>query len=112
MSYRVAILPEAEDIIVRTADWWAQHRSAGQARQWFNGIYEAFDTLEHNPGRCPLARESSLFPIELRELHHGLGSKATHRIIFTVRSETVLILTVRHTAQADLQPGDLRFPSG
>ena len=111
MNYTVVILPEAEDMILRTARWWAKNRSATQAQQWFHGIYEAFDTLQQNPQRCALAREDSLFPIELRELHYGIGSQPTHRVIFTVRPESVVILTIRHTSQADIQPEDLGFPS-
>ena len=111
MNYAVVILPEAEEIIKDTAQWWAEHRSSEQARRWFVGIYDAFETLRQNPERCPLARENTLFPMELRELHYSLGSHPTHRVIFTVRADTVLILAIRHTAQADLQPDDLGFPS-
>lgn len=107
----VVILPEAEDIILRTARWWAKNRSADQAQRWFSGIYDAFDTLQQNPERCPLARENSLFPIELREFRYGIGSHPTHRVIFTVRPGTVVILTIRHTSQGDLEPEDLGFPS-
>ena len=111
MSYTVVILPEAEDIALRTAKWWAENRSSEQAQCWFHGIYDAFDTLEQHPERCPLARENSLLPIELRELHYGLGDRPTHRIIFTVRPDSVVILTIRHTSQMDIRPEDLGFPS-
>ena len=111
MSYEVVILPEAENLILVTARWWAKHRSLDQAQRWFHGIYDALDTLERNPERCPLARENSLFPIELRELHYGVGPHPTHRAVFTVRPNAVVILTLRHTSQADLQPEDLGFTS-
>jgi len=111
MNFAVVILPEAEDIIFRTAQWWAKNRSADQARHWFSGLYDAFETLRQNPERCPLAREKSIFPIELRELHYGIGSRSTHRVIFTVRPEQVIILTMRHTSQGNLELEDLGFSS-
>jgi plasmid stabilization system protein ParE len=111
MKFSVTILPEAEDVILRTAKWWATNRSSAQAVRWFTGIYDAFETLEEHPERCPLARECNLFPIELRELHFGIGSRSTHRVIFTIRPDMVVILTIRHTAQGDLEPEDLGFPS-
>ena len=111
MIYAVVILPEAEEIILKSAQWWAKNRSAKQAQRWFDGIYDALDTLKNHPQRFPLARENSLFPIELRELHFGVGSQPTHRAIFTVRPDTVVVLTIRHTSQKDLEPEDLGFPS-
>ena len=109
MSYAVVILPEAEEAILSTALWWEKNRSPSQAERWFHGVYDAIDTLEESPRRCSLARESGVFPIELRELHYGLGAQRTHRIIFTIRPETVVVLTLRHTSQTDLQPEDLGF---
>lgn len=111
MNFAVVILPEAEDIIFHTAQWWAKNRSADQARRWFSGIYNAFEALQQNPERCPLARENSLFPIEIRELCYGIDSRHTHRVIFTVRPEMVVVLTIRHMSQGDIELGDLGFPS-
>ena len=45
-------------------------------------------------------------PYEIRELHYGLGLHATHRVIFTIRPDMVLILTIRHAAQSDLSEID------
>jgi len=110
MNYAVLILPEAEDSIFRAAEWWAKTHSPQQAQRWFEGIYAAIETLEQQPQRCPLAREHGFFPIELRELHYGIGIRITHRAIFTIREDRVLVLSIRHVAQEDLQLDDLGFP--
>ena len=36
--------------------------------------------------------------------------RPTHRIIFTVADDVVLVLAVRHVAQDELQPDDLTCP--
>jgi len=107
MRLPVIIQREAEEQIVDSARWWAEHRSAEQAARWYAGIVDAIDTLADNPQRCPLARENPAFPYELRELHFGLGSRPTHRVLFTIRPDAVVVLSVRHGAQQDVTPEDL-----
>jgi hypothetical protein len=43
-------------------------------------------------------------------LHFGLGSRPTHRAVFTIVNETVVVLTVRHAAQDRLQQSDRKTP--
>jgi len=45
---------------------------------------------------------------ELRELHFGVGSRATHRVIYVVDDDAVRVLAVRHAAQEDAEPEELR----
>lgn len=47
------------------------------------------------------------FPYDLRELHFGLRSRPSHRVLFTITGTTVIVLTVRHVAQQAVQPNDL-----
>ncbi|OAI51659.1 hypothetical protein AYO47_06960 [Planctomyces sp. SCGC AG-212-M04] len=84
MNYRVVILPAAERDIDRIVQWWSQHRSSEQAERWYRQIYVAISELSDQPERLPVAAETDLVPTGLRELHFGLGSRATHRIILTV----------------------------
>ena len=46
-------------------------------------------------------------PFEIRQLVYGLGRKRTHRAIFTIRPDQVVVLTIRHLAQSDLGSEDL-----
>lgn len=107
MNYRIAFTKQAESQLDEAKQWWSQHRSPEQAARWYSGFSDAIFSLERNPQRCILAAENASFPYEIRELHFGLGSRPTHRAVFTIRPEIILILAVRHVAQSDIEPDDL-----
>ncbi len=83
------------------AYFWINEGSEGAALRWYEGLMKAFRSLEQNPLRCPLAPESAFFKEEIRQLIYG-----KHRILFTVESETVFVLRVRHGAMEYLKPED------
>ncbi len=87
--------------------WWRDHRSAAQAERWYGKIVPAIATLAENPDRCPFSPETVDYPTRLRQLHFGLGRRATHRIVFTIADREVRILRIRHVAQQDLSLDDL-----
>ena len=107
MSYVVAYTQRALAELEEATDWWARHHSPVEAARWYAGFSAAIDSLAENPCCWPVARENGLFPYELRELPYGLGSRPTHRAVFTIRPEAVVILTIRHGAQKDLSVDDL-----
>lgn len=107
MSLSVIIMPRAEKDLRQSTSWWARNRSVEQAGRWWDGILAAIESLAKNPRRCPLARENHQHPYELREHHFGLGSRPTHRILYTIRPDAVVILTVRHASRRDVSPEDL-----
>ena len=107
MTYEVAITDRAHAEFDGAYAWWAANRSPEQAAKWYNGFSAAIRELARNPDRWPLAREKEQFPFEIRELHYGLGGRPTHRAIFTIRPEMVLVLSIRHMAQADLSPDNV-----
>jgi hypothetical protein len=49
-----------------------------------------------------------LSDVEIRELHYGLGHRSTHRAVFAMRNDEVIVYTVRHLAQRDLTPDDFK----
>ena len=106
MSLDVVVMPRAESDLRQSTEWWANNRDAEQAGRWWYGILEKIESLAENPERCPLARENPKHPCELRELHFGLGSRTTHRILFTIRPDKVVVVAVRHAAQDDWNPND------
>jgi len=101
MSLRIVFQREAKANLRHAVAWWSENRSPEQAIRWLDGIYEAIAKLSRNPERCAVARESRKAGEELRELHFGLGSRPSHRIIFVVDPEVVRILAIRHAAQDD-----------
>ena len=94
MTLRIVIEPTAEREIRAAVRWKTEHASPTVAARWYNGLLKKIDTLRRDPSRCPLAAENVKFPEEIHELLYGRGGKRIHehRIIFTVREDTVHIL--------------------
>jgi plasmid stabilization system protein ParE len=107
VTYRITILPRAKRQMLDQALWWSENRSADQAFNWLEGIEQALASLTENPERCAVARESDAFEFVVRELHYGLRGKATHRAVFEIRDDEVIVHSVRHLAQRDLTPEDI-----
>jgi plasmid stabilization system protein ParE len=107
MSWRIVVLPQALDDIRRNSNWWATHHSLQQAIRWVDAVEEQLAALAFLPESYPVASESSRFPYEIREKLLGLGARPAHRAIFTIKGQAVYVLTVRHSAQRDLQPEDI-----
>lgn len=107
MSYQVIVLPKARDEMYRDALWWSEHRSADQAARWLAGFEDAINNLANDADTHPLARENGNFSFELRQKTFGLGPKPTHRAIFEISGDKVLVHGVRHLARRDIGPDDL-----
>jgi plasmid stabilization system protein ParE len=99
MNYEVLITLRAQQEADAIHRWWAKHRSAEQATRWYDEFLQYSLSLEQDPERCALAAEDGRFPYEIRQLNFGLGSKPTHRLVYTIRHGRVVILRVRHLAQ-------------
>jgi plasmid stabilization system protein ParE len=106
--YHVVITGSAKRDIQAAHDWWAENRSADQAVRWYVGIHKAIYSLKQMPIRCSLAPESDLLEQGIRQVLFGLGRQPTHRIVFVVDSEDVVVLRVRYCAQDALAFEDLR----
>jgi len=107
MSRRVVITQQAEREMQSAFDWWAEHRSKLQADRWYAGLAKAIANLSENAERHGQSRERDRFAYEIRDLLFGSGRRPTHRAVFTIRGEEVVVLTVRHVAQPDLSPDDI-----
>lgn len=95
-------MPSAEAEL-ESAYLWISERNPDAAVAWYNGALDAFSTLETFPDRCPLAKESTTFDHEIRQLLYGRRPHV-YRILFDVCRETVRILHVRHGARDYLKP--------
>ena len=107
MTYDVVLTDRADAEMEAVYQWWAENRSQSQAAKWYNTLADAMESLANNPDRCPLARENDRFPMEIRDLYFGVGRRRTHRAVFTIRPDKVLVLSIRHLAQRDLTPDEL-----
>jgi plasmid stabilization system protein ParE len=107
MTYRVLVTEKAQQDLESACAWWAQNRSHEQAQRWYAGFAAAIRSLAQEPERHPRAQESESSALELRQLHYGLGRRRTHRAVFVVRENMVVVLRVRHLAQDQIAPGDI-----
>lgn len=106
MTFRVIVQPRAEQDIQAAAGWILdQSQSPAVALRWVQGIRAAMDTLKESPLRCPVAADSDAYGEEVRVLLYG-ERRGQYRVLFTVRGDTVHVLTVRHSAQRRLGEGD------
>ncbi len=104
MTYRVVVSDRASQQI-REAYLWYATRSETAGRRWYSGISKAIESLRHTPLRCPIARESPKFPVEIREAAYG--RRRNFRIVFAIRGDVVFVVCVRHAARDDLSETDI-----
>lgn len=100
MKRPVVLTQKAERQLKSAADWYST-RDLRLSESWFNGIYAAIHSLAENPERFGLAHENDDLPVGLRELLYGVGRRKTHRVLFVVRDDRVVVHQVRHVAQRD-----------
>jgi plasmid stabilization system protein ParE len=102
MTYRVIIQPKAERDIQQAAQYILdQSKSPATALRWVRGIRAKLDTLKAHPLRCPIDPDSVVYGAEVRLLLFG-KKRGRYRILFTIQSDMVRILTVRHSARQSL----------
>ena len=107
MNYRVILTRRAQQDLQDIARWWSTERSAAQADQWLARFEQRLQSLAAYPTRCPPAGEQGHVTREIREFHFGVGSRPTHRAVFAIAEDLVLILAIRHAAQDSIDPGEL-----
>lgn len=113
MKYRVVVSQAARNELRDISRWWANHRSADEAQRWYDGFLIALYSLDTFPGSHSLAYENDDYPFTIRELHYGLSSRSTHRAVYAIVDDKVVVLTIRHVAQdritsEDISPDDLQ----
>lgn len=107
MDYEIVLSRQAERELNEAADWIAeQSANTAIADKWFNGFIDTLMSLNRMPQRCGFAREFRRFPCELRQVIYGRNR--TYRALFTIQKSRVVILTIRHSAQADVTPDDIK----
>lgn len=103
MNYSVLLSAETERNRELAYEYYLERSPAG-AHRWFHAYEKAIDKLVANPRRFVLASESENFPVELRQINFGTSpSRPTHRLLFYVEDNTVVVVTLRHLHQADWQ---------
>ncbi|MCH8043239.1 MAG: type II toxin-antitoxin system RelE/ParE family toxin [Planctomycetes bacterium] len=106
MKYDVVLTSKAKCQLDEACAWYAV-QNADVADVWYDGFVEVLISLESNPQRHGLAPENDAFPVELRQLSYGSGRRKTHRALFVIRPDKVVVHAIRHLAQQDITLDDL-----
>ncbi|MFQ5734882.1 MAG: type II toxin-antitoxin system RelE/ParE family toxin [Planctomycetaceae bacterium] len=101
------VTPRAQRDLYESALWWAENRDQDQAVRWLEGFEAAINTLARDPDKWSIAREDDEFPFTLRQLLYGLRNHRTHRAVFEIRGDEVIVHGIRHLAQGDITPDDI-----
>ena len=101
MAFRVEIAAAAQIEADEILKWLIEQRAGETGLRWFRALYDAIDSLETFPQRCPVAPENNVFPEEIRHLLYG-RKPHQYRILFTIEGETVLITHIRHSRRQTL----------
>ncbi|MBL9178708.1 MAG: type II toxin-antitoxin system RelE/ParE family toxin [Verrucomicrobiaceae bacterium] len=105
MSFEVEYTPNAqrelEDVYL-----WIKARAPISAARWRDDLIAKVESLSTDPQRHRLAPESRRFLAEIRQLIFR-KRRSQFRILFTIVSKRVVILSVRHHSRRPLEEGDL-----
>ena len=104
-EYRIILQPEAYAGMESAFDYISAEQSLSGAHEWATGLMDAINSLKMFPSRCQTAPENEFFAQEIRQLLYGKGRRV-YRILFTITSDTVSVLHIRHSAQNTLKPGE------
>ncbi len=108
MKLTVVLSSRARRQIDETARWWAENRSVEQADRWEDAVTLALRSLGHRAERCSLVPEHRDFPFEVRNLPFGVGTRRTHRIVFSLRpGDIIYVFGIHHLSQDSLTSDDL-----
>jgi plasmid stabilization system protein ParE len=102
MIYRLDVSSVASDEADGAALNIANVLGVERAKDWYDGLLLAMDSLTTMLRRCALARENKFFSQEIRQLLYGRGRNA-YRIVLTILEgeevSIVRILRIRHSSQ-------------
>jgi len=104
VTFRGIVTPAAEADLRRTYHYIRKRGAAEAAKAWLSGIRSRIKSLKHHPQRTPLAPETASFEEPIHELLYGSGNRGTYRILFTIMSQTVYVLSVRHGSMLPMEP--------
>ena len=106
MKREVVLTATAQQQMDAAADWYAEE-NLNIAANWFNGLIARLNLLSDNPEQYAVARECEFLPIELRQMLYGSGKRITHRILFVIRKQKIVVYQIRHVAMQDITAEDL-----
>lgn len=107
MGLEVRVTGPAKNDIWSNYRWWGDNRSPEQAVRWFLQIDAIIPTLSDSAERHPHATEPALRAMGVRQVAFGLGRRPTHRILYGITDNVVVVYRVRSLKQDAIGPPDL-----
>jgi plasmid stabilization system protein ParE len=101
MAYRVEVSRRAERDIEEAFDY-IDSRAPLNAIRWREALQRRLQALGTNPDGFGFAPEDEVAKANVRQLLYG-----RYRILYTVREDTVFVITVRHGARLFLTGDDI-----
>ena len=92
MTFRVELSQRAETDIKGIYPYIRKHGPA-DPKTWKDGLEQKLSNLEQFPEACSFAPENDYTQQDIRQALYG-----PFRIIFTVREQTVFVISIRHAA--------------
>lgn len=105
MKFRIT-LTERADREIKEAYLWISERAPMTADKWREDMIARIMTLEDTALSNRLALENGKVPYEIRQLLFG-KRRGQYRIIYTVRGDEVVVLSVRHSFRWPIEKDDL-----
>ena len=87
MKFRIVVLPQAQEDLLRNAEWWAKHQSSDKAAEWLDVVQEQLETIVNFTESHPISQESAEFPYPIRDRRVGLGPRPAFRAVFTIQGD-------------------------
>ena len=106
MTFSVRNIPRAKSDI-RSITNYIRERSRRGAAAWLNAWGIARKRLAKNAESCGRADENDHFDIEVNQVLFRTRHGRVDRLVFTIVGNEVLILRVRGSGQAPIEPSDI-----
>jgi len=94
MSYSIEIMPQALNEIETAYRWIANNLGTEYVERWDEELNEGLESLSKFPNRCPIVPRPKPTTTLIRQL-----KVKNYRILFSVGTTMVSILSVRHVRQ-------------
>ena len=107
MSFRVEFETEARRDIEKESRYLRREVGARAENRWRSQVDRFLIQLETDPHRYARAEEADDLQRDLRELIIGKKRGTTHRVLFTIRGNLVVVHRIRQAAQDRLNDDDL-----
>src|SRR4051812_8827315 len=99
MAYKVKLTPAALASLREIYRWSKSQWSKDQANHYVRGLRRLIKGIADHPQLYPITMEKQGFEGEVHYLFYPLG-RSRHRILYTIEPDLIIVLSIRHTAQA------------